>query len=54
MSQTNMRLEDETLKMIRSLAHSWGGIKPLTNTDVVRECVKRAHQQETKRKEKRA
>jgi predicted transcriptional regulator len=53
-SQTNMRLDDATRDKLAKLATRWSPIKPLTLTDVVRECVRRVHETETsKTKEKR-
>ena len=52
-AQKNMRLETETLERIDFLAAKWSPVKPLTATDVVRECVRRVHEAEIKTKEKR-
>jgi hypothetical protein len=53
-SQTNMRLDLDTRTKLTELATRWSPVKPLTLTDVVRECVRRVHLSETsKTKEKR-
>ena len=52
-TQTNMRLDDDTRTKIDWLSVCWGPVKPLTVADVVRECMRRVHQSETKTKEKR-
>jgi hypothetical protein len=51
---TMMRLDPDTRRRLTELAAIMGPIKPLTLTDVVRECVRRVHLSETsKTKEKR-
>ena len=51
--QKNMRLDDLTLSRVADLAAKWSQAAPLTDSAVVRECVKRVHETETrKRKEK--
>jgi len=48
------RLGDLTMRQVAELAVKLGGpVRPLTETDVVRECVRRVHSQETEKKEKR-
>jgi len=51
--QTTMRIDPETRRRLQELAAIMGPVKPLTATDVVRECVRRVHSQETEKKEKR-
>ena len=51
---TMMRLDPDTRRRLHELAVIMGPIKPLTTSDVVRECVRRVHETETtKTKEKR-
>jgi len=40
---TTMRLDPETRRRLIELAAIMGPVKPLTATDVVRECVRRVH-----------
>jgi len=48
------RLGDLNMRQVAELAVKLGGpVRPLTETDVVRECVRRVHSQETEKKEKR-
>ncbi len=51
--QRNMKLGQETEAKIAELAVKWSPVK-LSATQVVRECVKRVYEQESKKKEKRA
>ncbi len=52
--KSQYRLGDETTRQITELAAILGGpVRPLTETDVVRECVRRVHSEETQKKEKR-
>jgi len=53
--QTNMRLDPETREKIVKLSCIWGNpvnYECMTMTDVVRECVRRVHETETKTKER--
>jgi len=52
-TQTNMRLDEETKARLAELGRTWSPVKPLNASDVVRECVRRVHESETKTKEKR-
>ncbi len=45
-TQTNMRLDPDTVRRLKELAAIMGPVKPLTTSDVVRECVRRVHEQE--------
>ncbi len=50
----SLRLTVETVQQAGELARLFGGpVRPLTETDVVRECVRRVHELETHKKEKR-
>ena len=51
--QTNMRLDEITRDKLAELAMKWSPVKPLTMTAVVRECVRRVHESETRKQEKR-
>ena len=52
--RSQYRLGEDTLSQIAELAALLGGpIRPATDTDVVRECVRRVHESEIKTKEKR-
>ncbi len=50
---TMMRLDPDTRRRMKELAVVMGPVKPLTISDVVRECVRRVHEIDTKTKEKR-
>ncbi len=52
-TQKNMRFDAETKARVTELAARWSPVKPLTASDVVRECVRRVHEVETKTKERR-
>jgi hypothetical protein len=52
-NQLNIRPDPDTLRRIAELAAIMGPVKPLTKSDVVRECVRRVHESECKTKEKR-
>jgi hypothetical protein len=42
------RLDDDTTSKMVDLAAKWGGsIKPLSDTEVIREAIRRAHADET-------
>ena len=51
--QITMRSDEDTLRRIAELARIMGPVAPLTRSDVLRECVRRVHEIETKKKEKR-
>ncbi len=52
--KSQYRLGSETDRRVAELAVILGGpVRPLTETDVVRECVRRVHFEEAKKKEKR-
>ncbi len=52
--KSQYRLGEATDRRIAELAAILGGpVRPLTDTDVVRECVRRVYESETKTKEKR-
>jgi hypothetical protein len=53
--QITIRPDPDTVRRLKELAAIMGPVKPLTNSDVVRECVRRVHETETstKTKEKR-
>ena len=51
--QITMRSDEDTLRRIAELAKIMGPVAPLTRSDVLRECVRRVHEIETKKKEKR-
>jgi hypothetical protein len=42
-TQKNMRFDEETTAKITELATKWSPVKPLTASDVVRECVRLVH-----------
>ena len=46
----SVRLPGETARAVCDLAKQWGPVKPLTLADVVRECVRRVHEAETKKR----
>ncbi len=50
---TMMRLDPDTRLRMKELAVVMGPVKPLTISDVVRECVRRVHESDIKTKEKR-
>ncbi len=52
--QKAIRLTPPTVAQAHELARFWGPIKPLSLADVVAECIKRVHDQESKKKEKRS
>jgi Arc/MetJ-type ribon-helix-helix transcriptional regulator len=43
---TFVRIQPEIRKMIDALAKAWGPVVPLTDSDVIREAIRRAHQAE--------
>ncbi len=49
---TMMRLDPDTRRRMKELAVVMGPVKPLTISDVVRECVRRVHESDIKTKEK--
>lgn len=49
----SIRLSSETQAKIADLGRIWGPVKALTFADVIRECVDRIHNTETKKREKR-
>lgn len=51
--QLNMRLDDLTLSRLQNLAAKWSQAGPLSISAVIRECVRRVHETETKTKGKR-
>ena len=51
--QITLRPDPDTLKRLDDLASIMGPVVPLTRSDVIRECVRRVHETETKTKEKR-
>ena len=51
--QLNMRLDRDTGRRLTELAAIMGPVKPLTISDVVRECVRRVHEAETKKEKRR-
>ncbi len=53
-TQRAIRLTPLTVAQAHELARFWGPIKPLSLADVVAECIKRVHDQESKKKEKRS
>jgi hypothetical protein len=48
--QLNIRTDPDTVRRLVELAAIMGPVKPLTKSDVVRECVRRVHESETKEK----
>jgi hypothetical protein len=40
--RTAYRLREDDLALIKRLGVAWGGIKPLSDTDVIREALRRA------------
>jgi len=51
--QKSFRLAPVTLERIRQLGELWGPVATVSPANVVDECVKRVHSQETKKEEKR-
>jgi hypothetical protein len=47
--QITIRPDPKTLLRIKQLASIFGPVRPLTTSDVVRECVRRVHEAETSR-----
>jgi hypothetical protein len=49
------RLDDETVSKMLDLAAKWGGtIKPLSDTEVIREAIRRAHKSEIREARKKS
>lgn len=47
--QLNIKVDQTIRDQIAELAKLWSPVKPLTATDVVKECVRRVHQANTRR-----
>lgn len=45
--QITMRPDEDTLRRLTELSKIMGPVAPLTRSDVLRECVRRIHEQET-------
>jgi predicted DNA-binding protein len=43
---TFVRVQPEIREQINALAKAWGPVVPLTDSDVIREAIRRAHQAE--------
>ncbi len=50
--QITLRPDPDTLKRLEDLGSILGPVVPLTRSDVIRECVRRVHETETKAKTK--
>jgi len=49
-SQINIRVTPEVLAQIETLAQAWGPVAPLSDSNVIREALRRAYQAEKKSK----
>jgi hypothetical protein len=52
-SQLNVWADDDTRRKLTELARLWSPVKPLSISIAVRECVRRVHENETKKEKRR-